>query len=303
MKRIKGWIRANLVQPVKKMSKVDVFRSILLGFYGGLFPVPGVTTFAVIGLVAITKVLGVHISAPALAFALTLNLMLTPLNIATLPVFSGVGVQWLQPNMVCPWTKMFEISFRQMVADFSLCIGVSILLWCSLFPVYLIGVLLSPPLYDVLAGVVIEKKRRQHCTTGCELPTTPTGRFPLMHDQYKISLFMDSGNESPTTASRRLPLLAQQYSAPLPVLKSGVPASCPTTSMSASEPSTSSPESRSSRASSKGLTEHRENWQETDRDAPGLDEKASGTTVFRLVAGHHKLESITTACPTVHLNM
>eukprot|EP00397_Hematodinium_sp_SG-2012_P041752 GEMP01046053.1.p1 GENE.GEMP01046053.1~~GEMP01046053.1.p1 ORF type:complete len:209 (+),score=37.21 GEMP01046053.1:156-782(+) len=142
--RLKVWWAERVVEPVKVLPRSDILRALLLGTYGGLFPIPGVTTGIVTILMLLCKLSGITLSVSLCAFALTVNLLLTPIELALIPVLSNIGVQMLAPGLVCPWTDIHALSWVHTVNDFSICIAGAILVWSFGFPFIALAVIYAP---------------------------------------------------------------------------------------------------------------------------------------------------------------
>ena len=80
MERVKNWYKHKLVQPWKRLTAMEKVFCLVVGVLGGMFPVPGVTTF--VGLV-ISKLLA--LSAPQIAVSSAVNLVLAPVQLMAIP--------------------------------------------------------------------------------------------------------------------------------------------------------------------------------------------------------------------------
>jgi len=138
LKNLSDWIDTHVIVPTRKLPSIDVFRACLLGVYGGLFPVPGVTTAIVTLLIFICRFFKIFLSGPLVGFALTINFILTPINLLCIPIFSNYGISILSPQAHCPWTEILEISWSQMFRDFSFCFGSAIFFWLCFSPIFTI---------------------------------------------------------------------------------------------------------------------------------------------------------------------
>ncbi|KAF4748224.1 hypothetical protein FOZ63_020054, partial [Perkinsus olseni] len=92
--QIKRWFNLNFVMPARSLEKLDLGSAILLGFWFGIFPIPGTST-ALLGAFLVmfrrsrwTKWCP---NAPQSTIALGVNLLCTPLCIGLIPVWLRLG--------------------------------------------------------------------------------------------------------------------------------------------------------------------------------------------------------------------
>jgi hypothetical protein len=86
------WARARIVEPVAAavragMSAEALARAVVIGELSGVFPLPGATSVVCL---ALTLALRANV-----VVAQAVNLALTPVEIALLPVFASAGAAWL----------------------------------------------------------------------------------------------------------------------------------------------------------------------------------------------------------------
>ncbi len=80
------WAHSRLVEPLRTMSLRLQVLCVLVGVLGGLFPIPMLTTVVTAALASL-----VGLSAPALAVAASINLVMTPAELLLLPAFVTCG--------------------------------------------------------------------------------------------------------------------------------------------------------------------------------------------------------------------
>jgi hypothetical protein len=74
-----------LITPAKSLSGSQIGLAIGAGFWGGIFPIPALSTFATLGL---TSVILYSMFNPAMTtIAISINLAVTPIQIALMPFF------------------------------------------------------------------------------------------------------------------------------------------------------------------------------------------------------------------------
>ncbi|EER06438.1 hypothetical protein Pmar_PMAR006248, partial [Perkinsus marinus ATCC 50983] len=99
--RIKRWFNLNFVLPARSLEKMDLGSALILGFWFGIFPIPGTST-ALLGAFLVvfrrsrwTKWCP---NAPQSTIALGVNLLCTPLCIALIPAWLRLGGLSLCPD-------------------------------------------------------------------------------------------------------------------------------------------------------------------------------------------------------------
>jgi hypothetical protein len=79
--RAKAFWREKLLIPASNLTTEQLGLALGAGIWGGIFPVPGVTTAAVGLIIAGLRLVGCSTPAPAVALAVAVNLALTPLQV------------------------------------------------------------------------------------------------------------------------------------------------------------------------------------------------------------------------------
>ena len=94
MSAIKSWVQNKLVFPAKSLTGSQIGLASGVGFWGGVFPIPALSTFATLFL---SSVLMASAFNPAMTtIAIAINLVVTPIQIGLMPVFMDL------PSMVAP---------------------------------------------------------------------------------------------------------------------------------------------------------------------------------------------------------
>lgn len=122
---------ASVIHPVTEMEAGQVGNCVAVGLWGGIFPVPGATTFAVL---VMCWILPVHFSAAMQTVAVAMNVLITPVQWGIFPLFILCGSFFL-PDTVCdPITIIGHFtnpkgSFFENIQRSSACIAGGCMVW------------------------------------------------------------------------------------------------------------------------------------------------------------------------------
>ena len=122
-----------MITPASELEANEISLSVSIGLWGGVFPVPAVTTFATILLAAILRV-----SATQKALAFTFNMLATPLQLLSMPSFILMGNYFFQDSATCdPLTLLAsfsdpKLSFFVAVGNSSACLCAGVAVWILL---------------------------------------------------------------------------------------------------------------------------------------------------------------------------
>ena len=85
MVNIRAWVKEKLIVPAKSLNGAQLGLAAGVGFWGGIFPIPALSTFATIGLCSM--ILSSMFNPAMTTIAISLNLAVTPLQLMFMPVF------------------------------------------------------------------------------------------------------------------------------------------------------------------------------------------------------------------------
>ena len=86
--RLRAWFSESIVMPVYAMDAGELGKCTSVGIWGGIFPVPAVTTVVTLFLL---WVLPAKFTPAQKALAIAFNLLVAPLQFLVMPVFVIVG--------------------------------------------------------------------------------------------------------------------------------------------------------------------------------------------------------------------
>jgi hypothetical protein len=166
--RFKSWLVQHVLHPVTEMEAGQVGNCVSIGLWGGIFPIPGATTFAVL---LMCWMLPVHFSAAMQTVAVASNVLITPVQWGVFPVFIMYGSYFLEDTACDPVTIIEQfadpkISFVASVRDSSACIAGGCLVWAALgVPVVIV---LSTFIALVVRVVRVRRAKRYSAVRGAE---------------------------------------------------------------------------------------------------------------------------------------
>ncbi|KAF4669125.1 hypothetical protein FOZ61_004961 [Perkinsus olseni] len=145
--QIKRWFNLNFVMPARSLEKVDLGSAILLGFWFGIFPIPGTST-ALLGAFLVmfrrsrwTKWCP---NAPQSTIALGVNLLCTPLCIGLIPLWLRLGAlvspprfAGCDPDSIVSAIKASNgfLAVLRALQAFASCMGLCIIVYLAFTPV------------------------------------------------------------------------------------------------------------------------------------------------------------------------
>ena len=121
-----------VITPAAELEAKEVSLSVTIGLWGGVFPVPAVTTFVTMLLVALLRV-----SAAQKALAFTFNMLATPLQLLSMPSFILMGNNLFHDATCDPMTLLStfndsEVSLFTALANSSACLCAGAVVWAIL---------------------------------------------------------------------------------------------------------------------------------------------------------------------------
>lgn len=131
---LRRWMILHILHPVTEMEAGQVGNCVSIGLWGGIFPIPGATTFAVL---ILCWILPVHFSAAMQTVAVAMNVLITPVQWAVFPLFIIYGSYFLEDATCDPVTIIAhftnpKVSFLDTLRDSSACIAGGCLVWTAL---------------------------------------------------------------------------------------------------------------------------------------------------------------------------
>lgn len=121
-----------VIAPASELEANEVSLSVSIGLWGGVFPVPAVTTFVTMLLVALLRV---SVTQKALAF--TFNMLATPLQLLSMPSFILMGNYLFREATCDPMTLLStfndpKVSIFTALANSSACLCAGAVVWAIL---------------------------------------------------------------------------------------------------------------------------------------------------------------------------
>ena len=121
-----------VITPAKELSSEEISLSVSVGLWGGVFPVPAVTTFITLVLVGILQ-----LSVTQKALALTFNMLATPLQILNMPTFILLGSSFFNMSNCEPLTLLStfkdpNVGFFSTLMNSSACLSAGVVAWAVL---------------------------------------------------------------------------------------------------------------------------------------------------------------------------
>ena len=151
-----SWLQANVVQPVKDVvtqgiTPAKLAMSFSAGVCGGVFPIPGMTT-------PVTVLLA-WLFAANVVVASVLNLLLTPVNFATVLPFMYFGCSVMSvepvPLSVQVLTDDLKTDLQGTLAKYGAQIGYGVVGWTAVLP-FLAGAAYALSFYTGLTAKICE---------------------------------------------------------------------------------------------------------------------------------------------------
>lgn len=128
------WVLSTIIHPVTEMEAGQVGNCVAVGMWGGIFPIPGATTFAVL---VMCWILPVHFSTAMQSVAVAMNVLITPIQWGVFPLFIIYGSYFLQDTVCDPISIIShftnpKVSFIETMRSSSACIAAGCLVWTAL---------------------------------------------------------------------------------------------------------------------------------------------------------------------------
>jgi hypothetical protein len=151
MDRITNWIHKEIVTPARGLNGDQIALSVAVGIWGGVFPVPAMSTFATFGLTSF--VFGALFNPAMITIAVSLNLAVTPVQVSLVPFFMGFR-SFVGFNGTCNVSDLVEsvktVPFLESIATFGTCLLWGVLFWALLAPFSIFGIRV---LFRIIASV------------------------------------------------------------------------------------------------------------------------------------------------------
>lgn len=135
MVAIRKWIDEKLIVPASTLNGYSIGWSVSVGFWGGIFPIPSMSTFATL---ALTSIIFGSIFTPAMTtIAVSINVAATPVQFFLLPFFMGLK-SYIGYEDACSVSDLFESirtkSIFETGAKFGVCMLCAVFFWALLAP-------------------------------------------------------------------------------------------------------------------------------------------------------------------------
>ena len=146
-----SWFSTKVIEPTKQLTSRQLFATVVIGVWGGVFPIPVTTTVALFGVIGLSNMMpaarSVKFNVPMTTLATAVNVAVIPLDLMMLPVFFRRSCQLFgstPQQMGCEITDSFISDIQEkpleMVTGFSTCFALAVLLWCLLTPMVVLAV-------------------------------------------------------------------------------------------------------------------------------------------------------------------
>lgn len=90
--RTRRWFRTHLVIPLKQMSWHERLVLVALGFWFGIFPIPGLSTpILLFGFLVVNALVAKQLTMPETTVATAVNILATPFCLALMPLWMALG--------------------------------------------------------------------------------------------------------------------------------------------------------------------------------------------------------------------
>jgi hypothetical protein len=154
MSRVRNWINTKFIVPASTLRPQEVGLSLAVGIWGGIFPIPALSTFATVFLCS--TVLFSMFNTAMTTIALSVNLAVTPLQLLFMPIFlSFVGFPISSASDVVDMVK--SQSILESISSFGKGFMYASGLWAVLAPVM---ILIIQALVVAILKFVGHSKRR-----------------------------------------------------------------------------------------------------------------------------------------------
>lgn len=145
MVEFRKWLEEKLITPARTLDGNKVGFSAAVGFWGGIFPIPAMSTLATLGMTSV--IFRSHFNPAMTTIALSINLAATPIQLFLLPFFMGMR-SYLVVDGTCSVSDLFQSMKTNPILETGASFGVC-LLWAVAF-----WVLLAPPALFVLRQAI-----------------------------------------------------------------------------------------------------------------------------------------------------
>lgn len=133
MVNARKWIAEKLVTPAQALSPVQIGLAVAIGLWGGIFPIPGLSTFATLAFCTI--ILRGMFNGAMTSLAVGVNVIVTPFQVALLPVFLQLPSQ-IYASASCSVTDLLESIHTNPILEtcstFGVCLLKGVIAWLIL---------------------------------------------------------------------------------------------------------------------------------------------------------------------------
>lgn len=155
MSKLRKWLDEKLITPAKSLSGSEIGMATAIGFWGGVFPIPAMSTFATLGL---CTTIFVSMFNPAMTtIAVSINLAATPIQLMFMPIFMDLPSHFINVPSCSVSDLLVSIKqnpFLETLGTFGWCMVWSILAWVVLAPFSIFGVRL------LICSIIGNKRNR-----------------------------------------------------------------------------------------------------------------------------------------------
>ena len=136
MASVKQWLQEKLITPAKLLSSFQIGLAVAVGVWGGIFPIPAMSTFATLAFC--TTIMRSMFTAAMTTISITINLIVTPIQLMAMPFFMNLPskLTGASPCSVGDLVTSIQTKpFLETCSTFGLCMIWAVLAWTVLSPV------------------------------------------------------------------------------------------------------------------------------------------------------------------------
>ena len=139
MASVNRWLHEKLLDPLKTLPLSGKVSAMVTGFWFGLFPVPGVSTFLLLFAIQALKIWKLPFTPAQATISLAVNLIATPAMLALIPFWlaSGSSLFNMQGCDAADIIPAFQKSVVNAVTQFTGCLIAAVVVWALATPVAL----------------------------------------------------------------------------------------------------------------------------------------------------------------------
>ena len=141
MVSIRNWVTEKFVTPANTLSALQIGLSVAIGIWGGVFPIPALSTFATLALC--TAILANMFNAAMTTIAVAVNVIVTPLQFLLMPRFMNLP-SILTGSASCSISDLMESiktkSLLETSSSFGLCLVWGVFAWAVSAPLAIFAI-------------------------------------------------------------------------------------------------------------------------------------------------------------------